>query len=118
MALAPLVLIVEDDPDVRIVLIGVLEQSGYRVTGANERTAGAEIMRALHPDLVIADVRLRGGNGDDLANLAASMKIPILLISGEPEAIKSHKDDQHFLQKPFRLADLEAAVEKAVAKRI
>jgi DNA-binding response OmpR family regulator len=117
MPTAPLILIVEDEPDLRMLLVAVAENYGYRVAGANERSTGAEIMRSLHPDLVIANVRLRGGNGNDLAKLAHAMNVPILLISGEPNAIEQHDGGAiPFLRKPFHLRDIEAAIERLIGK--
>jgi two-component system OmpR family response regulator len=114
---APLVLVVEDDYDIRILIARFLEDVGYRLALANERSVGAEIMRATRPVLVIADVRLRGGNGDDLAKLAGSLNVPVLLISGEPVAMRDHQGGTiPFLHKPFRLAELQRAVEAIIGK--
>lgn len=110
---APLILVVEDDYYVRALLNSFLEQQGYRVATANERSAGAEILRAAHPALLISSIRLRGGDGNDLAKLAHTLDIPVLLISGEPVAIETHRHGAvPFLRKPFRLIDLEREVEK------
>src|SRR5689334_10706489 len=117
MPTAPLILVVEDDRDIRVLIAGFLETRGYRLALANERSVGAEIMEATRPVLLIADVRLRGGNGDDLAKLADTMNIPVLLISGEPVAIRDHQGrDIPFLHKPFRLAELERHVEALIGK--
>jgi DNA-binding response OmpR family regulator len=117
MPTAPLILVVEDDYDVRILIAKFLEGLGYRLALANEKSVGAEIMRATRPILLIADVRLRGGNGDDLAKLANTMNIPVLLISGEPVAIRDHEGrNVPFLHKPFRLAELERQVAALIGK--
>jgi DNA-binding NtrC family response regulator len=114
---APLILVVEDDYDVRILIAKCLEGLGYRLALANERSVGAEILEATRPVLLIADVRLRGGNGDDLAKLAHSLNIPVLLISGEPVAMQDHHGGIiPFLHKPFRLAELERQVEAIIGK--
>jgi two-component system, response regulator PdtaR len=113
---APLILIVEDEYEIRVVIARCLEEKGYRLVLANERSVGADVLRATRPVLLIADVRLRGGNGEDLAKLAHAMGIPVLLISGEPQAIHQLRDGPDaFLQKPFRLADLERAVEALIS---
>jgi len=114
---APLILIVEDDPELRLLLATVAEQDGYRVAEADERASGAEILRANHPDLLIANIALRGGDGDDLAKLASALDIPVLLISGEPVAIERHRGRARpFLQKPFRLSELEQKIEELLGK--
>lgn len=118
MSAAPLILIVEDESDVRLLLITMLEQDGYRVAGTNESSTGADIMRALRPDLLIADIRLRGGDGNDLAELADTMDIPVLLISADHEAVRQPATGRRvFLPKPFRLSELETAVATLVRKK-
>jgi two-component system, OmpR family, response regulator len=117
MPTAPLILVVEDDRDIRVLIAEFLETRGYRLALANERSVGAAILRSTRPALLIADVRLHGGNGDDLAKLAHSMNIPALLISGEPVAIHDHQGrDIPFLHKPFRLAELERQIEALIGK--
>ena len=112
-----LILVVEDDDDVQAVLAGFLEHCGYRLALANDGNAGAEILRAARPDLLITDVQLRGGNGDDLAKLASAMNVPVLLISGQPEAIHQHQAvPVAFMQKPFRLDALKAAIEDLIVQ--
>ncbi len=74
-------------------------------------------MRATRPHLLVTDVRLRGGNGDDLAKLAHALDVPVLLISGEPVAIRDHHGgDIPFVHKPFRLAELRRVVEALIGK--
>jgi DNA-binding response OmpR family regulator len=103
----PLVLVVEDDPAVAEVVAAYLERRGFRVAAAGERATAAEMLRASPPALLISDVRLRGGNGEDLAKLAFALDVPVLLMSGEPQAIERLGDGRpFFLAKPFRLADL------------
>ena len=118
MPLRPLILVVEDDDDIRILIADFLQDCAYRVASANERGLGTDIMRATRPSLVVADVNLRDGNGDDLSALARAMDIPILLISGEPKTIERHQGDvAEFLQKPFRLADLHAKIKEMIVCR-
>jgi DNA-binding response OmpR family regulator len=100
-----------------MLFVTVVKRLGYRVAGASNRSAGAELMRALRPDLVIADVHLRNGDGADLAKLARTMNIPILLVSGEPTAIRDHQDgDIPFLQKSFHMSELQVVVVAMVGK--
>ena len=112
MSATPLILLVEDDPDVRMVLEIFFEQRGYRLSTANEYGIGAEILRDTHPDILIADVMLRGGTGKTLADLARAMNIPALLMSGSPEAEKLLEGDPTpFLAKPFRLVNFEREID-------
>src|SRR3954447_11000035 len=107
----PLILIVEDDADVCTVLCTFLEDRQHRVAIANECSTGAEILEKLNPALLIRDIILQGGNGNYLAKLARAKSIPVLLMSGEPRSIKQlQEEDIPFLQKPFRLSDIEERV--------
>jgi DNA-binding response OmpR family regulator len=118
MPSAPLVLVVEDDVDVHTMLCTYLMEAGYRVAAANERSVGAAILRNTLPALLIADVALRGGNGEDLAKLARPMGVSVLLISGEPGAMKKYLEDHSipFLQKPFKLVELQREIDRLLVK--
>ena len=60
------ILLVEDDPDLLSLLTEVLEDEGYRVSGASRRQQARAALRKGDIDLLIADSVLRGGNGDDV----------------------------------------------------
>ncbi len=112
----PLILIVEDEYDIRALLVAYLEERGYRLATANDEDVGLDVLRATRPDLLIANVVLRGGDGERLAGLARAMDVPVLLISGEPAAIERLRGGSiPFLQKPFRLVDVERQIERLLA---
>src|SRR3954449_7372447 len=112
-ATLPLILIVEDDADVCTVLCTFLEEMQHRVAIANELSTGAEILEKLNPALLIVDIMLQGGNGNDLARLARTKNIPVLLMSGDLKSIgRLQEENTPFLQKPFRLSELEEWVKK------
>jgi DNA-binding response OmpR family regulator len=114
----PLILVVEDNEDIRVLLASFLEDCGFRVASASGHRDAADITRTMRPSSVIADVNLRGGNGDDLAQLALALDIPILLISGEPHSIENHQGvSGAFMQKPFRLADLRTKIDEMIVPR-
>jgi DNA-binding response OmpR family regulator len=114
-ATLPLILIVEDDADVCTMLCTFLEDMQHRVAIANELSTGADILEKLNPDLLIVDIMLQGGNGNDLARLAHAKNIPVLLMSGEPQSIERlQEENAPFLQKPFRLSELEQWVKNLV----
>ncbi len=113
----PLILVVEDELDVRGLIVMALEQRQFRVVGTNDGNVGAEIMRAMRPDLVIADVKLRSGNGNELARLAQTLDLRILLISGEPGAIERNASGPvPFLEKPFRLAVFDRMLDEMLRR--
>ena len=110
-AATPLILVVEDDPDLRELFGELLRGQGYRVASAVDFPEGAALLRASRPTLLIADVRLPKGDGRDLGKLARAMDVPVLLVSAHPQDIDLGSDVA-FLQKPFRLRDLEREVER------
>jgi two-component system, OmpR family, response regulator len=115
---APLILVVEDDYDVRMLIARFLEDEGYRIVAANEKSVGVAILQATNPALAITDVRLRGGSGLDIADMARARDIPVLLISGDLEIIeKRTAGSVPFLQKPFRMQSLVEKVEELIGRR-
>jgi DNA-binding response OmpR family regulator len=107
----PLILVVEDEHDLREVFEELVRGQGYRVTSAADFPEGAAMLRASRPTLLITDVRLPNGDGRNLGKLARAMDVPVLLVSAHPQDIDVGSGVA-FLQKPFRLRDLEREVER------
>jgi two-component system cell cycle response regulator DivK len=63
------VLIIEDNPDNRIIYSAVLRHRGYVVLEAGDGTAGLALARAQLPDLVLLDIGLPGLTGWEVAEL-------------------------------------------------
>ncbi len=107
---SPKLMIVDDDPEVRIIVAEFLEDFGYRVLQA---TGGAEALELLAqtPDLsmIISDIRMPDMSGIELADIATQRRrdLKIILISGY---FVSQQVSRRFLRKPFRMRELEAAV--------
>jgi CheY-like chemotaxis protein len=106
----PMLMIVDDDPEVRIIVAEFLRDFGYRVIQAD---SGAEALRLLEqaPDLrmIITDIRMPDMSGFELADIATQRQrdLKVILISGY---FVSQQIDRRFLRKPFRMRELEAAV--------
>ena len=108
-------LVVDDDPEVRGMLVRLLEVEGYRVS---EATTGAEATEALAkapPDLVILDVMLTSENGFDiLAAIRRTSEVPVILVTARGQetdrvlGLKLGADD--YVVKPFSAAELAARV--------
>jgi len=106
----PRLMVVDDDPEVRVIVAEFLEDFGYRVIQAS---GGAEALSLLShtPDLrmIITDIRMPDMSGIELADIATRQQrdLKVILISGY---FISQQVDWRFLRKPFRMKDLEAAV--------
>ena len=113
------VLMVEDEADVAELLCELLVGYGHTVRHVTDARAALEVLDAgLRPDVVITDMILPGGlTGRDLARaLRARMPdLPVVLASGHSEAFAEFRAaGLPMLRKPFRAAELEAAVRQAL----
>ena len=112
------ILLVEDDLDLLGVLTEVLQQQGYRVSAASRRSQARAVLRKEDVDLIVADSALRGGNGDDVAKTAVRRKVPVVMMSGEPDRILRLSGGPYpFLEKPFRAAVLVQLVAQILGAR-
>jgi CheY-like chemotaxis protein len=114
---APTILIVDDDPDMRLYLRGCLRGLGEAAGPVIDAADGVEALRWVRADvvgLVISDVVLPRMDGRALRQAiredGVHARLPVLLISGEPDAGPISGPDDAFLAKPFNARELLAAV--------
>jgi PAS domain S-box-containing protein len=119
------ILVVEDDNRVRQLTIKRLKLIGYEVLEAGDGPTALEILgRGAPIDLVFTDLVMPGGlSGRDVAMRAREMKpgIKVLLTSGYAQELV-HGDDLRreqlkVLRKPYRQADLAAALREVLGDR-
>jgi DNA-binding NtrC family response regulator len=117
------IFIVEDDPNVSIVLTTRLETLGYRICGTAETGADAiSGVRRLHPDLITMDILLKGGmNGIETAEkISGHTDIPIIYMTclADQEifdrAIRTNP--YGYIVKPYDTNELRSAIEIALVK--
>jgi signal transduction histidine kinase/CheY-like chemotaxis protein len=120
-----IVLLVEDEPPVRLLAIRLLEDLGYSVVAATDGPSALALATSLpRIDLVVTDVMLPGGmSGRQVAEAiaAARPRLPIVYMSGYPEDILAHRaqvgPDPRLVPKPFDRDQLAEAVRSALAER-
>jgi len=112
------ILVVDDEDGVRDVLAAMLQEHGFRTTAANSGIAMREVLAGdgLPVDAVVLDCLMPGELGPDLALHARSLRLPVVMISGSPDAMEfADENGLQLLAKPFHFDDLVAAIEKALS---
>lgn len=103
-------LVVDDRSDVCEMIETFLAERGFAVDHAVDGSAARHLLAGDGYDGVLLDVLMPGEGGLALADLAERQGARVLLMSGSPEAIARLQSSHALLRKPFRLAELEAAV--------
>jgi FixJ family two-component response regulator len=119
---APTVFIIDDDPQVRSSIAGLLKSVGLRaeVFGSPQEFLGSA--RTDGPCCLVLDVRLPGTNGLDFQRTLAEagMPIPIIFITGHgdiPMSVRAMKSGAvEFLTKPFGDQALLDAIDQALER--
>jgi CheY-like chemotaxis protein len=114
-----LVLIVEDDQDIRDTLAEALEEEGYRVMIVADGAEGLQVLETLRPQLVLLDLFMPGMDGFTFLQAARSAEalrdIPIVALSagrGNTARTAIQAGANRFLPKPVRLDQLLEVVEE------
>jgi CheY-like chemotaxis protein len=106
------VLVVDDDPSLRSLMVRTLSSKGYRTLEASDGIEALEVL-ASHPEieLVVTDIVMPRMNGVELAQqLAASARTRMLFVSAFGEDYTQLPAS--LLEKPFSQAGLIAEVER------
>jgi CheY-like chemotaxis protein len=119
------VLIVDDEPTVRMLVADVLSELGYTAIEAEDGAAGLRVLRsAARIDLLVTDVGLPGGmNGRQLADAGRALRgdLKVLFITGYAEnAAIGHghlEPGMHVLTKPFAMDTLASRIREMIASR-
>lgn len=103
------ILVVDDDPDIHLLLQAHLSSAGYEVVFANDGLSCLARVRRDLPQLVILDIGLPAGDGESTLRTLRSMRtmeeLPVVILSGrdplEWGALMLQLGANDYLQKPF-----------------
>lgn len=116
---APLVVIIEDEPEIRRFVRATLTNNGFRVIETGNAVQGVAAVEAQRPDLVLLDLGLPDRDGMAvLHELREWSRVPVVVLSvrdrehDKVAALDSGADD--YLTKPFTVGELLARVRVAL----
>jgi len=112
------ILIVDDNPDLLPVMVGLLELAGHHVVSAESCEEGLKLAREYQPRIAVLDYHL-AKQGEGLGMLDAIRSSPglsqtrVIMMSGLDRSKECfEKGADGFLQKPFDLEDLLAEIQR------
>ncbi|WP_243313131.1 ATP-binding protein [Fundidesulfovibrio agrisoli] len=122
---APVVLVVEDNPDMNRFITSALERR-YRVVNAFDGEEGLAKALELQPDIVLADVMIPKMSGDEMAlalrRRPETADTPIVMLTAKADEALREKmlrsGVQDYIAKPFSVAELQARVALLVSGRL
>ncbi|HUJ47156.1 MAG TPA: sigma-54 dependent transcriptional regulator, partial [Rhizomicrobium sp.] len=120
--IAPDVLIVDDEQDIRELIAGILKDEGYEARIAADADGTLNAVRARRPQLVVLDIWLQGSKMDGIQVLDVLKRdhpeMPVVMISGhgtiETAVASIRKGAYDFIEKPFKADRLIHVVTRAL----
>ncbi|WP_198368367.1 PAS domain-containing sensor histidine kinase [Roseomonas sp. KE0001] len=117
------VLVVDDEPSVRMLITEVLEELGYAAVEAADGASGLTVLRSdARIDLLVTDVGLPGGmNGRQMADAARAFRpgLKVLFITGYAENAAVGEGQlepgMHVMTKPFAMEALASRIRELIA---
>jgi two-component system, OmpR family, phosphate regulon response regulator PhoB len=109
------VLVVDDEPTIREIVVGYLERAGFKTLEAADGNRARELLEHDPPDLVVLDVMLPGTDGLELCRwIRSRSRLPVIMLTARGEesdrivGLELGADD--YVTKPFSPRELAARV--------
>jgi DNA-binding response OmpR family regulator len=121
----PLVLVADDDADIRALVTFRLERAGYDVVEASDGEEALRLAREQTPDLAVLDVMMPKLTGEEVTRRirgdAATHRMPVILLTARVQeddvarGFEAGADD--YIKKPFSPQELRARVQAVLGRR-
>jgi DNA-binding response OmpR family regulator len=109
------VLVVDDEPTIREIVVGYLEREGFKTLEAADGNRARELLESEAPDLVVLDLMLPGTDGLELCRwIRSRSRVPVIMLTARGEesdrivGLELGADD--YVTKPFSPRELAARV--------
>ncbi len=120
--IAPEILIVDDEEDIRDLIAGILHDEGFATRVAGDSDGALHAVRMRRPQLVVLDIWLQGSRLDGIQVLDVLQRehpeLPVIMISGhgtiETAVASIKKGAYDFIEKPFKADRLIHVVGRAL----
>jgi CheY-like chemotaxis protein len=115
------ILVVDDEPSVRLVLSDFLREEGHEITTASNGTEALETFHQAKWDMVLTDRAMPGMTGDELAAAVkeSDPHMPVVMITGNVDPkrdfVAAPRQVDVVVRKPFTLAAIRNAMSEATA---
>jgi DNA-binding response OmpR family regulator len=116
------ILVIEDDPDIRGLVVALTERAGMRAREAADGRAGVRAFFEERPDLVVLDIGLPELDGwEVLERIRDLSEVPVLMLTAEGEQVQKVRgleggaDD--YVTKPFGREELVARIHALLRRR-
>jgi two-component system response regulator ResD len=123
LGMATTVLVVDDEPIVREVVVGYLQREGFRTLEAADGNRAKEILERDPPNIVLLDVMLPGPDGLELCRwIRGRSKLPVIMVTARGEeadrivGLELGADD--YVTKPFSPRELAARVRSVLRRAV
>jgi DNA-binding NtrC family response regulator len=117
------ILIVDDEEQMRDLLLKVLDKNGYQVSAAGDGEQALALLEKEPVDLVVTDVRLPGIGGLEALKAIKELNPDIVVIimtafGSIDQAVQAVKDGAYdYINKPFKIDEMLLTIEKALEER-
>ncbi|OGO51284.1 MAG: hypothetical protein A2148_00325 [Chloroflexi bacterium RBG_16_68_14] len=121
----PTILVVDDEPTIRLLVRAALEGTGYRLVEASDGFSALQMARSEHPDLILLDIALPRLSGLEVCRRLkedpATVATPVLFLTGFAQQAERRAADaaggQGFIAKPFSPAALVRQIADTLRSR-